>query len=142
MFNSYRWGSKFKYKTNDKEHMGAVVAVIVWQLNLQLPVQSVSITTKCCAFESCLWWGVLDTTLCDKVCQWLVTDRWFSPGTPIYSANKTDRHDITEIMLIVVLNTITLTLIYYFWDLHFQYVSQDIFTLPVITGVINYKHLF
>ena len=34
------------------------------------------------------------TTLCDKVCQWLVTGRWFSPGTPVSSINKTDRHDI------------------------------------------------
>jgi hypothetical protein len=25
--------------------------------------------------------GVLDTTLCDKVCQWLVTSRWFSQGS-------------------------------------------------------------
>jgi hypothetical protein len=25
--------------------------------------------------------GVLDSTLCDKVCQWFATDRWFSPGT-------------------------------------------------------------
>jgi len=25
------------------------------------------------------WWGVLDTTLCDKVCQVLATGRWFSP---------------------------------------------------------------
>jgi len=24
-----------------------------------------------CEFGSSLWWGVLDTTLCDKVCQWL-----------------------------------------------------------------------
>ena len=24
---------------------------------------------------------VLDTTLCDKVCQWIAADRWFSPGT-------------------------------------------------------------
>jgi hypothetical protein len=29
--------------------------------------------------------GVLDTTLCDKVCHWLATDRWFSPGTPVSS---------------------------------------------------------
>ena len=35
---------------------------------------------------------------------------WFSPGTPIPSINKTDRHDITEILLKVVLNTRTLTL--------------------------------
>ena len=35
--------------------------------------------------------------------------RWFSPGTPVFSTNKTDRHDITEILLKVALNTIILT---------------------------------
>jgi len=55
--------------------------------------------------------GVLDTTLCDKVCPWLATGRWFSPGTPVSSTNKTDRHDITEILLKAALNSITLTLI-------------------------------
>jgi hypothetical protein len=34
--------------------------------------------------------------------------RWFSPGSPVSSTNKTDRHDITEILLKVTLNTITL----------------------------------
>jgi hypothetical protein len=46
-----------------------------------------------------LWWGVLHTTLCDKVCQWLVTGRWFSPGTPVSSTNKTGRPCITNIKL-------------------------------------------
>ena len=32
--------------------------------------------------------------------------RWFSPGTPVSFTNKTDRHDITKILLKVVLNTI------------------------------------
>jgi hypothetical protein len=41
----------------------------------------------------------------DKVGQWLATGRWFSPGTPVSSNNKTDRHDITEILLKVALNT-------------------------------------
>jgi hypothetical protein len=45
------------------------------------------------------------TTLCDKVGQWLTTGWWFSP---ISSNNKTDRHDITEILLKVALNTIIL----------------------------------
>jgi hypothetical protein len=49
--------------------------------------------------------GVLDTTLCDKVCQCLVTSRWFSPGISVSSTNKTDRHDIAEILLKVALNT-------------------------------------
>ena len=32
--------------------------------------------------------------------------RWFSPGTPVSATNKTDCHDITEILLKVALNTI------------------------------------
>jgi hypothetical protein len=52
-----------------------------------------------CEFKTRSWLGVLDTTLCDKVCQWLATGWWFS-------TNKTDRHDITEILLKVTLNTI------------------------------------
>jgi hypothetical protein len=49
------------------------------------------------------------TTLCDKVCQWLATGQWFSPGPPVSSINKTDCHDITEILLKVALNTIKQT---------------------------------
>ena len=49
--------------------------------------------------------GVLDTTLYDKVCQWLATVRWFSPCTPASSTTKTDHHDVAEILLKVVLNT-------------------------------------
>ena len=49
------------------------------------------------------------TTLCDKICQWLVTGRWFSAGPLVSSTNKTDRHDISEILLKVELNTIILT---------------------------------
>jgi hypothetical protein len=37
-------------------------------------------------------------TLCDKVCQWLAIGRSFSPVTPVSSTNKTDRHDIAEIL--------------------------------------------
>jgi hypothetical protein len=45
------------------------------------------------------WRGVLGTILCDKVCQLLAVGQWFSPGTPVSSTNKTDRNDITEILL-------------------------------------------
>jgi hypothetical protein len=65
--------------------------------------------------EGTLYWvqislgrGILNTTLCDKVCQWLAAGLWFSPGTPNSSTNKTDQHDIIEILLKVALNTITL----------------------------------
>ena len=37
----------------------------------------------------------------------LRTGRWFSPSTLVSSTNKTDCHDITEILLKVALNTIT-----------------------------------
>jgi hypothetical protein len=43
------------------------------------------------------------TTLCYKVCQ------WFSPGPQVSSTNKTDHHDIIEILLKVALNTIKQT---------------------------------
>jgi hypothetical protein len=39
----------------------------------------------------------------DKVCQ------WFSLDTRVSSTNKTDSHDITEILLKVALTAITLT---------------------------------
>jgi hypothetical protein len=38
-----------------------------------------------------------------------MTGRCFSPGTPVSSINKTDRHDIAEILLKVALNTIKQT---------------------------------
>ena len=55
--------------------------------------------------------GVLDTTVCDKVCQWLPTDGLFSPDTPVSSINKADRHDIAEILLKVELTTLNQTYI-------------------------------
>ena len=59
--------------------------------------------------------GVLDTTLCDKNCQWLAAGRWFSSGALVSSTNKTYHHDITEILLKVALNIIALTLILFHW---------------------------
>jgi hypothetical protein len=59
-----------------------------------------------CEFEYLSWWCVIDATLCDRVCQWLAAGRWFSS---VSSTNKTDRHDITKIVLKVALNTINLT---------------------------------
>jgi hypothetical protein len=57
------------------------------------------------------WRGVLDTTLLIMLQSLSVTwDRsWFSPGIPVSSTNKTDCHDITEILLKVALNTINQT---------------------------------
>ena len=74
-----------------------MVALIVWKMDLQLPMQSVPITTDIVN---------LNPT------QWLSAGLWFSPCTPVSSTNKTDHHDIqnvTELLLKVVLNTINPT---------------------------------
>jgi hypothetical protein len=71
------------------------ISVISWQL-----VAISSYHHSSCEFKPRSWWGVLNTTLCDKFCQ------WFSPDTLVSSTNKTNCHDITEILLKVALNTI------------------------------------
>jgi len=84
------WKSKIEFR--------AVVIVIV---------VAISAYSHCsCEFKSCSWWGVLDTKVCDKVCQWLAGGRLCSPGT---STIKTDCHNISEILLKVTLNPIILT---------------------------------
>jgi hypothetical protein len=52
----------------------------------------------------------VSNTLLTLVCQWLAAGQWFSPGPPFSSTNKTDCHDITEILLKVALITMNLTL--------------------------------
>jgi hypothetical protein len=49
-----------------------------------------------------------------NICQWLATVWWLSPGTPVSSTNKTDRHDMTEILLKLLdcYNKIPLNLLY------------------------------
>ena len=67
-----------------------VLVVIVRSLDLELYVIS--------AYHH--WRGVLDTTLCDEICQLLATGQWFSLSIPVTSTNnKTDHHYITEILL-------------------------------------------
>jgi hypothetical protein len=48
--------------------------------------------------------GVPNTTLCNKLCQF-TCGCWFSADTSVASSNNTDGHDITEILLNVVLNS-------------------------------------
>ena len=59
-----------------------------------------------CEFESHSWRSLLDTTLSDNLLS-VSTGQWFSQSTLVSSINKTDCHDITEILLKVELNTIT-----------------------------------
>ena len=80
--------------------IGTVVIVIVWWIynypcNQYLPPLKLWVRMR----------GVLYTALCDTACQWLATCRWFSPGPPVSSSNKSDHHDIAGILLKVTLIT-------------------------------------
>ena len=55
---------------------------------------------------------------------------WFSPGSLASSINKTDRHNITEILLKVALDTMTLTLT--------LDVSKSVFSAIETQYLINY----
>jgi len=107
-----------------------------------------------CLFNQCLSplglrvriplrWGVLDTTLCDQVCQWLVTCLWFSPYTLVSSTNKTDCHYITEILLKVALNTITLFLYVFYCCAKFfrEHLITDSVCLIELVWKINYNKM-
>jgi hypothetical protein len=77
------------------------MVVIVWYLDLQLHVPSVSITI-----------GVVSSNPAHGevylMQQYVIK---FALDLVVYSINQTYRHDVTEILLKVALNTITLTLL-------------------------------
>jgi hypothetical protein len=78
------------------------------RIRIMSPSWAIYLSAECCFSDLTLckfnlachsWRGVFETILCDKVCQGLATGQRFSPGTMVFSTNKTDRHDIIEIML-------------------------------------------
>ena len=82
------------------------------------------------------------------VCQWHATGCWFSPGTPVSSStNKTDRHDIAEILLTMALNNITVTSLtpYYTSLCMINIICRDLIVdwlllLHVISTYFKYMH--
>jgi hypothetical protein len=83
--------------------------MIVGYLDLQLPVQSVPITTKVVSSNPTHDAYGEVYSIQHYVIKF-VSDLWqvcgFLPGTPVSSTYKTDHHDITEILLEVALNTV------------------------------------
>jgi hypothetical protein len=55
-----------------------------------------------------------------------VTGRWFSP---VSSTNKTDRHDITEILLKVALNIININQTYRHWRCDFESHPGEVYSI-------------
>jgi hypothetical protein len=83
---------------------------LIWIFVIQATTRSTPLENRqvfTFEFESVSLQNELDTTLCDKVCQWLAAVWKFSLRTPVSSTNKTDCYYINEILLKVVLNTIT-----------------------------------
>ena len=64
---------------------------------------AISAYHRCCEFESRSRLGVQHYM--EKFVSDLRQVGGFSPGPPVSSTNKTDRHDITELLLKVALNT-------------------------------------
>jgi hypothetical protein len=91
-----QWRGKFG--NNDSE---------IWSLNFEVwsPKSEVWRYLSLSVLSPLMLWVRISirarrTTLCDKVCQWLATGRWFSPSPPVSFTNKTEHHDITEILLL------------------------------------------
>ena len=78
----------------------------LWQLDLQLPVQSVPITTKVVSSNPVQGEVYSIQQQVIKFVSDIATGQWFFPCTLVSSTNKTDCHNITEILLEVALNTI------------------------------------
>jgi hypothetical protein len=78
-------------------------------LGFQIPVQSVPITTKIVSLNPVHGDVYSIQHYVIKFVSDLRQVDSFLPDTPVSSTNKTDLHDIAEILLKVALNTITLT---------------------------------
>ena len=94
---------------------------IVWQLDLQLPVQSVPITTN-----------VVSSNLTQAIQHYVikfVSDRSLdSQGPPVSFTRKSEPHDIllTELLWKVALNTINQTNIKADVQMHYMYLFNNI----------------
>jgi hypothetical protein len=64
----------------------------------------------------------------------VATGQWFPP---VSSTNKTERHNITEILLKVALCTITLTLFGVPWDQYFTLEIHGDYTVTKLISTIN-----
>jgi len=85
--------------------------VIVWYLDLQLLMQSVPITTNIVSSNFAHGKVYTKQHYVIKVVSDLRKVCFLFPDIPVSATYKTDRQDITEILLKMALHTITLTLI-------------------------------
>jgi hypothetical protein len=79
-------------------------------VGFKLPMQSVPITTNIVSLNPAHGEVYLIQHYVIKFVSNMRQGQWFFPGIPGSSTNRIDRHNITEILLKVALNIITLTL--------------------------------
>jgi hypothetical protein len=105
-----------KKKTTSRDHLAVLLLFRVIQnprgdvtiMDLQLPEQSVPITTKVVSLNPAHGKVYSIQHYVIKVCHWLAAGQRFSLDTTVSSTNKTNHHDVIEILLKVALNTISL----------------------------------
>ena len=90
----------------NRQYSGVVVALTLWYLELQLPMQSVLITIV--VVSSNLDQGEVYNIIRSSLSVTCNKSVIFS-GSSGFPSNKTDRHDITEILLKVALHPIIQT---------------------------------
>jgi hypothetical protein len=81
---------------------------LIFNENLQCTAHKASTVTTTLPLQ--MWLVVIyltsEVNILMNMCLYKYMCRWFSPGTLVSSTNKTDHHDITDILLKVALNTI------------------------------------
>ena len=116
LVSNVKWLTNGKRKKKKRKKKNIIfflrAEIVVRQLDLQLPMQSVPITTNVLCSNPAHSEVYLMQHYMIKFVSDFWQDRLFYPCTLVSSSNKNDRHDITETLLKVALNTITLTLPY------------------------------
>jgi hypothetical protein len=111
-------------------------------LDLQLPMQSVPITTKVVSLNPTHG----EVYSIQHYVIKFVSDLRQVGGSPVFSTNKTDCHDITKLLLKVVLNTITLNINISFFSIHEQtsiiFNTVQIKLFQIIPELIQLKNLW
>jgi hypothetical protein len=123
-FYSLYWCMGVSSVTTDICHILQRLQEPIWHL-----VSNISISSKATGCLKLLHpypFLILDTTLCDKVHQWLAACRWFSP---VFSINKIDRHDITEILLKVALTLNKIKKCIFLLFVHWEFIFHLILIL-------------
>ena len=88
--------------------LGSGAVMIVWYLDLQLPMQSEPSTINVMSLNPAQARCLRYNNVIKFVSDLRQVVGFLRAGTPISSTNETDRHDTTEILLKVALNTISL----------------------------------